>query len=199
MKNGGGITYFESALLYNPETSSSRRSRRSTKSSPMKSHNQCSETSSRWPGGILLAERRFCLMRCSKCSAKSNPEWEVWLARDFPRDPSAASEAQRKRPWKAMPAPPRIRFNSLATEAEANSAFDEITYKKSHRSSACLESFSWEEVFRDGIRKYTARTSFRNHDRGIFGMHLARPGKPVVEIAANWTEQPGFPVVKSRA
>src|SRR5207245_7398962 len=42
----------------------------------------------------------------------------------------------------------------IATEAEANSAFDDITYKKGQSFLRMLESFLGEEVFRDGIRSY---------------------------------------------
>ena len=110
----------------------------------------------------------------------------------------AASAFQKKRPWKATRAPRRIRFNKpVATEAEANSAFDEITYKKGQSFIRMLESFLGEEVFRDGIRKYIARHKFSNTTTADLWNALGEAsGKPVAEIAANWTEQPGFPIVK---
>ena len=84
----------------------------------------------------------------------------------------------------------------VATEAEANSAFDDITYKKGQSFIRMLESFLGEEVFRDGIRKYTARHKFSNTTTADLWKALAdASGKPVVEIAAGWTQQPGFPIV----
>ena len=84
----------------------------------------------------------------------------------------------------------------VATEAEANSAFDDITYKKGQSFIRMLESFLGEEVFRDGIRKYIARHQFSNTTTADLWTALAEAsGKPVVEIAAGWTQQPGFPIV----
>ena len=60
-----------------------------------------------------------------------------------------------------------------------------------------LESFLGEEVFRDGIRKYMATHKLSNTTTADLWNSLSEAsGKPVGEIAADWTEQPGFPVVK---
>jgi aminopeptidase N len=60
-----------------------------------------------------------------------------------------------------------------------------------------IESFLGEDVFRDGIRKYMAAHKFSNTATTDLWNALAEAsGKPVAEIAAAWTEQPGFPVVK---
>ena len=85
----------------------------------------------------------------------------------------------------------------IKTEAEANDAFDDITYKKGQSFLRMLESFLGEDVFRDGIRKYMARHKYSNTTTADLWNALGEAsGKPVIEIAAAWTEQPGFPVVK---
>ena len=85
----------------------------------------------------------------------------------------------------------------VATEGEANNAFDEITYKKGQSIIRMLESFLGEEVFRDGIRKYMAAHKFSNTTTADLWQALTEvSGKPVGEIAPGWTEQPGFPLVK---
>src|SRR6266436_1598524 len=85
----------------------------------------------------------------------------------------------------------------IATEAEANSAFDDITYKKGQSFLRMLESFLGEDVFRDGIRRYIAAHRYSNSTTADLWNALSEAsGKPVGEIAAGWTEQPGFPVVK---
>ena len=84
----------------------------------------------------------------------------------------------------------------VATEAEANSAFDDITYKKGQSFLRMLESFLGEETFRDGIRRYMQAHKYSNSTTADLWNALSEAsGKPVVEIAAGWTEQPGFPVV----
>src|SRR6266704_844138 len=84
----------------------------------------------------------------------------------------------------------------IATEAEANSAFDDITYKKGKSFLRMLESFLGEDVFRDGIRRYIAAHKYSNSTTADLWNALSdASGKPVGEIAAAWTEQSGFPVV----
>jgi aminopeptidase N len=85
----------------------------------------------------------------------------------------------------------------IATEAEANSAFDDITYKKGQSFLRMLESFLGENVFRDGIRRYVAAHKYSNTTTADLWNALSETSeKPIGEIAAGWTAQPGFPVVK---
>jgi len=84
----------------------------------------------------------------------------------------------------------------IETEAEANSAFDDITYKKGQSFLRMLESFLGEEGFRDGIRRYIEAHKYSNSTTADLWNALSEAsGKPVSDIAAGWTEQPGFPVV----
>src|SRR3984893_13100074 len=85
----------------------------------------------------------------------------------------------------------------VATEEEANSAFDDITYRKGQSFLRMLESFLGENVFRDGIRRYIAAHKYSNSTTADLWHALAEASRtPVGEIAASRTEQPGFPVVK---
>ncbi len=85
----------------------------------------------------------------------------------------------------------------IATEAEANSAFDDITYKKGQSFLRMLESFVGEDVFRDGIRRYIAAHEYSNSTTADLWSALSEASKkPVGEIAAGWTQQPGFPIVR---
>src|SRR6516164_2460526 len=84
----------------------------------------------------------------------------------------------------------------VATEAEANSAFDDITYKKAQSFLRMLESFLGEDIFRDGIRRYIDAHKYSNTTTADLWNALSEASnKSVGEIAAGWTEQPGFPVV----
>jgi aminopeptidase N len=98
----------------------------------------------------------------SKCTEHFNPQWEVWLARELPRDPTRrigiAKEAAMEGDARSTTHPIQQR---IATEAEANSAFDDITYKKGQSFLRMLESYLGEDVFRDGIRRYIAAHEFR--------------------------------------
>ncbi|CAA9209501.1 MAG: Putative aminopeptidase [uncultured Chthoniobacterales bacterium] len=198
MENWGGITYFESRLLYDPQRSSAE-----TKQNIYEviAH----EIAHQWFGNLvtmawwdnLWLNEGFASWMGSKCTEKFNPDWEVWLTRDVPRNPTRRTGIPKET---AMESDARSTTHPIqqpvATEAEANSAFDDITYKKGQSFIRMLESFLGEEVFRDGIRKYTARHKFSNTTTADLWNALGEAsGKPVVEIAAGWTQQPGFPIV----
>ena len=199
MENWGGITYYESVLLFDPEKSSAQ-----TKQNIYEviAH----ETAHMWFGDLvtmawwdnLWLNEGFASWMGTKCTAKFNPDWEVWLSKSTPRDPmrrggigkEGAMEGDARSTTHPIQQP-------ISTEAEANSAFDDITYRKGMSFIRMLESFLGEDVFRDGIRKYIAAHRLSNSTTADLWNALGEAsGKPVVEIAAAWTEQPGFPIVK---
>ncbi len=199
MENWGGITYFESALLYDPETSSS-----ATKKGiyAVVAH----EIAHQWFGDLvtmawwdnLWLNEGFASWMGSKCTAKFNPDWEVWLASDAPRDPTRRRGIPKET---AMEGDARSTTHpiqqEIKTEADASGAFDDITYKKGQSFLRMLESFLGEDVFRAGIRQYMAQHQYSNTTTADLWRALGdASGKPVVEIAAEWTQQPGFPLVK---
>src|SRR5436190_630572 len=198
MENWGGITYFESTLLFDPKNSSA-----DTKQNiyEVLAH----EMAHMWFGDLvtmawwdnLWLNEGFASWMGSKCTAHFNPQWEVWLARVLPRDPTRrsgiAKEAAMEGDARSTTHPIQQR---VATEAEANSAFDDITYKKGQSFLRMLESFLGEDVFRDGIRRYIAAHKYSNTTTADLWNALSdASNKSVGEIAAGWTEQPGFPVV----
>ncbi len=199
MENWGGITYYESRLLFDPEKSSAQ-----TKQDIYEviAH----ETAHMWFGDLvtmawwdnLWLNEGFASWMGTKVTARFNPDWEVWLSKTTPRDPTrrhgigkeAAMEGDARSTTHPIQQP-------IATEAEASSAFDDITYRKGQSFLRMLESFLGEDVFRDGIRRYMAAHKFSNTTTADLWNALAEAsGKPVVDIAAAWTQQPGFPIVK---
>jgi len=199
MENWGGITYYESRLLFDPEKSSAE-----TKQGIYEviAH----ETAHMWFGDLvtmawwdnLWLNEGFASWMGTKCTAKFNPQWETWLSKSTPRDPTrrhgigkeAALEGDARSTTHPIQQP-------IATEAEANGSFDDITYRKGLAFIRMLESFLGEDVFREGLRKYMAAHKFSNSTTADLWNALAEAsGKPVAEIAAAWTQQPGFPIVK---
>ena len=198
MENWGGITYYESALLFDPKNSSTE-----TKQNIYEviAH----EVAHMWFGDLvtmawwdnLWLNEGFASWMGTKCTAHFNPQWEVWLRRNLPRDPTRRIGIAKEQ---AMEGDARSTTHAIqqhiATEAEANSAFDDITYKKGLSFLRMLESFLGEDVFRDGIRGYIAAHEYSNTTTADLWNALSDASKkPVGDIAAGWTEQPGFPVV----
>jgi aminopeptidase N len=198
MENWGGITYYESALLFDPKKSSAATRQRIYE---VIAH----ETAHQWFGDLvtmawwdnLWLNEGFASWMGSKCTAHFNLDWEVWLARNVQRDPARRSGIAKE---VAMEGDARSTTHPIqqpiASEAEANSAFDDITYRKGESFLRMLESFLGEDVFRDGIRRYIAAHKYSNSTTADLWKALGEAsGKPVEQIAAAWTEQPGFPIV----
>ena len=202
MENWGGITYYESRLLFDPGNSSV-----DTKQGIYEviAH----ETAHMWFGDLvtmawwdnLWLNEGFASWMGTKCTAKFNPDWEVWLSKNVPRDPTRRDGIGKE---SAMEGDARSTTHPIqqpiANEAEASSAFDDITYRKGMSFITMLENFLGEDVFRDGIRKYIAAHKLSNTTTADLWNSLSEAsGKPVGDIAAAWTQQPGFPVVKVTA
>jgi aminopeptidase N len=199
MENWGGITYYESALLFDPKKSSAATRQRIYE---VIAH----ETAHQWFGDLvtmawwdnLWLNEGFASWMGSKCSAHFNPDWEIWLAKNIQRDPSRRSGIAKE---VAMEGDARSTTHAIqqpvANESDANGAFDDITYRKGQSFLRMLESFLGEDAFRDGIRRYIAAHKCSNSTTADLWSALSEAsGKPVGEIAAAWTEQPGFPIVK---
>src|SRR5438132_1260536 len=198
MENWGGITYYESALLFDPKKSSAATRQRIYE---LIAH----ETAHQWFGDLvtmawwdnLWLNEGFASWMGSKCTAHFNPDWEVWLARNIQRDPTRRTGIAKE---VAMEGDARSTTHAIqqpvANESDANSAFDDITYRKGQSFLRMLESFLREDVFRDGVRRYIAAHQYSNSTTAdLWNALSGASGKPVSEIAAAWTEQPGFPVV----
>ncbi len=199
MENWGGITYFESALLFDPEKSSAATRQRIFE---VIAH----ETAHQWFGDLvtmawwdnLWLNEGFASWMGTKCTAHFNPQWEVWLQKNIPRDPTRrtgiSKELEMEGDARSTTHPIQ---QPVANEAEANSAFDDITYRKGQAFLLMLESFLGEDTFRDGIRRYIAAHKYSNTTTAdLWDALAAASGKPVADIATGWTQQPGFPLVK---
>jgi aminopeptidase N len=201
MENWGGITYFESVLLFDPERSSDQ-----TKQDifAVIAH----EMAHMWFGDLvtmawwdnLWLNEGFASWMGTKCTARFNPQWEVWLRNNQPRNPTRRGGIAKEQ---AMEGDARSTTHPIqqpiANEAEANSAFDDIAYQKGQCFIRMLESFLGKEVFRDGIRRYIGAHKLSNSTTADLWNALAEAsGKPIGEIAAGWTERPGFPIIKVR-
>ncbi|MEO6873017.1 MAG: M1 family metallopeptidase [Chthoniobacterales bacterium] len=198
MENWGGITYYESVLLFDPQTSTI-----TTKQNVFAviAH----EMAHQWFGDLvtmawwdnLWLNEGFASWMGTKCTEHFNPDWNAWLRRSTSRNPARRVGFPKDT---AMQADARSTTHpvqqSVKTEAEAGSAFDEITYQKGESIIRMLESFLGPDVFRDGIRKYIAAHKYSNTTTvDLWDALTDVSGKPVGEIAPPWTEQPGFPVV----
>ncbi|MBA3833899.1 MAG: M1 family metallopeptidase [Chthoniobacterales bacterium] len=192
MENWGGITFYESALLFDPAKSSER-----TKETifEVTAH----EMAHQWFGDLvtmawwdnLWLNEGFASWMGTKCSDHFNPQWQVWLR--------ASAEKQSAMTTDALSSTHPIQ-QPVKTEIEAGSAFDEITYQKGQSFLRMLESYLGEDGFRAGIRGYMQAHKFSNSTTADLWNALGEASKKTVgALAASWTEQPGLPLVSLSA
>lgn len=82
---------------------------------------------------------------------------------------------------------------------EIGEIFDEVSYSKGASIIRMLASYLGEKDFRDGLRYYLKKHSYKNTET----IHLWQAfekvtKKPVAKIMRNWTSKPGYPVVKTQ-
>jgi len=189
MENWGGITYNEDLLLFDPRASSDLAKQRIFE---VMAH----EIAHQWFGDLVTMawwdniwlNEGFASWMQKKATDHFNPDWKVWV--------HANNEKQRAMAFDARKTSHPIQ-QPITDEAQANSAFDEITYQKGQSFIRMLENYLGEETFRSGIRTYLARHKYSNTTTADLWEALeTAAGKPVKDVAASWTEQPGFPVIK---
>ncbi len=192
MENWGGITFYESALLFDPAKSSER-----TKEGifEITAH----EMAHQWFGDLvtmawwdnLWLNEGFASWMGTKCSDHFNPQWQVWLRANAEKQSAMATDSLSSTHPIQQP---------VKTENEADSAFDEITYEKGQSFLRMLESYLGEDGFRAGIRAYMQAHKFSNSTTADLWNALGEASKkPVGALAASWTEQPGPPLVSLSA
>ena len=87
-------------------------------------------------------------------------------------------------------------YKPVATAAEAEELFDNITYTKGCAVLRMLESYLGPAPFQAGIQAYMRHFGERNATGADLWAHLAAPSDaPVAEIMQAWITQSGFPVL----
>jgi len=189
MENWGGIVYREDALLFDPK-----------KSAPSTQEGVfgvvAHEIAHQWFGNLvtmawwdnLWLNEGFASWMGTKATDHLNPDWQLWLRANQARDHAMQLDARRVTHKIQQP---------IANESEANDAFDEITYQKGQSFLRMLENYLGEESFRAGIQSYLRRHRFSSTTTADLWDALETVSrKPVSTLAAAWTEQPGFPLIK---
>ena len=188
MENWGLIIYNDTALLYDPATSSQATKERVFE---IVAH----ELAHQWFGNLvtmawwdnLWLNEGFASWMGTKATDRFNPEWKMWLRAQSDKEYAMILDARATTHPIQQP---------ITDEAQASDAFDEITYLKGQSFLRMLESWLGEQPFRDGIRAYMKKHAYSSTTTADLWNALGESSKkPVREMAAGWTEQPGFPLV----
>jgi len=188
MENWGGITFFESRLLFDPASDSDAH-RRDIFS--VLAH----EMAHQWFGDLvtmgwwdnLWLNEGFASWMQEKAAEHFHPQWRSWLNGYGQKQVAMALDARRT----SHPIQQKV-----ADESEAMLAFDGITYSKGQAFIRMLEAYLGENPFRDGIRAYMAAHATSNTTTADLWQALEQAtGKPVAAIASSFTERAGVPLV----
>src|SRR5438874_497980 len=188
MENWGGITYYESKLLFDPKSSSAE-----TKQDiyEVLAH----EMAHQWFGDLvtmgwwdnLWLNEGFASWMATKASEQFYPQWQSWLNGYGQKQFAMALDARRTSHPIQQP---------VANESEAMIAFDAITYNKGQALIRMIENYLGEAAFRDGIRNYMAKHAYGNTTTADLWRALEGVAhKPVTDIASSFTEQDGVPLI----
>src|SRR5947209_7044788 len=189
MENWGGITYYESALLFDPKNSSAE-----TKQNiyEVLAH----EMAHQWFGDLvtmawwdnLWLNEGFASWMQMKAAERFHPEWHAWLNSNDVKQWAMSEDARRTTHPIQQP---------IANESEAMAVFDTITYNKGQAFIRMLENYLGEDAFRAGIRQYMRAHALSNTTTADLWAALeAASGKPVAVLAAAHTEQPGVALIR---
>ena len=189
MENWGAIFYFENELLFDPK--------RATESGKQRIYTVVAhEMAHQWFGDLvtmawwddLWLNEGFASWMEGKSSGVLVPAWKSEAA-------AVSSEREGAMGIDATAATHPI-IRKVATVEQIGEAFDGITYSKGQAVIGMLESTLGPDVFRKGIRSYMAKYNYGNTVTEQLWTELAAAaGKPVAEIAHDFTLQGGVPLV----
>ena len=189
MENWGAIFYFENELLFDPKrTTESGRQRIYTVVAHEMAHQWFGDlVTMAWWDDLWLNEG-FASGMESKSAGDLNPTWKAEAqAVAFAREGAMGIDA-------TAATHPIIR--PVQTVEQIGEAFDGITYAKGEAVIGMLESTLGPDVFRKGIRSYMAKYKYGNTvTEQLWAELSAAAGKPVAEIAHDFTLQGGVPLV----
>jgi len=189
MENWGGITFIDNALLLDP-ASSSEGTRQTI--FEIVAH----EMAHQWSGDLVTMawwndvwlNEGFASWMAAKASDALNPDWLVWLRQHASKELAMSADARST----AHPIQMQI-----ADESQVITAFDSISYQKGEAILRMLEVYLGEDAFRDGMRRYMKAHAYSSATTAdLWAALQAASGKPVADIAAGFTEQPGFPLIR---
>ncbi|MGO9592640.1 MAG: M1 family metallopeptidase [Steroidobacteraceae bacterium] len=188
MENWGAITYNDQVLLITPaSTIGDRQQVFSIQAHEMAHQWNGDLVTMGWWDDIWLNES-FASWRAAKETELRNPSWKWWESEDSSKE-------------QAMRADARVSSHAIqqhvTDELQVDNAFDpEITYNKGQAVLRMFEAYLGPDTFRDGIRSYIKAHAFSNATTvDLWNALSAASRQNIGEIAADWTEQAGFPLV----
>ena len=192
MENWGAIFYFEYALLLDPKISSQGdRQQVFTTIAHEMAHQWFGDlVTMAWWDDLWLNEG-FASWMESRATEHFHPEWHTELGTLAGRNSAMNQDA-------LVTTHPVIQH--VETVDQASQAFDAITYQKGEAVLRMLEGYTGAAGWRDGVRAYMKRYAHQNTVTDDLWREIeAASGKPITQIAHEFTRQPGVPLIRASA
>jgi len=189
MENWGAIYTFEYALVLDPKISTLRdRQNVFDTAAHEMAHQWFGDlVTMRWWDDLWLNEG-FASWMASRTTAKLHPEWHTDI------DAVGAREGAMSRDAVATTHPV---VQHVETVEQASQAFDSITYAKGEAVIRMLEGYVGADTWRTGVRNYIKAHAYGNTvSDDLWREMQAAAGKPITQIAHDFTLQPGIPLIK---
>jgi len=193
MENWGGITYRETALLFDPENSAAASRQRIAE---VVAH----EMAHMWFGDLVTMEwwddlwlnESFASWVGDKAVGQIFPEWNMWTQ-------FVAHDTQAGLGLDGLRNSHPIGVD-VENPAEISEIFDAISYSKGGSVLRMLEAFLGEETFRNGLHAYLFAHQYANARKDDLWTALEEAsGQPVTKVMAAWVNQTGYPVLETKA
>jgi aminopeptidase N len=189
MENWGAIFTFEHTLLLDPSIS--------TQSDKQRVYSVAAhEIAHQWFGDLvtmswwddLWLNEGFATWMAGRTTAKLHPEWNTRLGTIEGRERAMSRDA-------VASTHPVVQH--VETVEQASQAFDAITYQKGGAVIRMLEGFVGAEAWREGVRNYMKAHAYGNTvSDDLWRQVQAAAGKPILDIAHDFTLQPGVPLIR---
>ncbi|KRE89675.1 aminopeptidase [Frateuria sp. Soil773] len=190
MENWGAIYTFEYALLLDPSISTQRdRENVFGVAAHEMAHQWFGDlVTMRWWDDLWLNEG-FASWMAARTTEKLHPEWNTSL------DAVGTREGAMSRDAVATTHPV---VQHVETVEQASQAFDAITYSKGEAVINMLEAYVGPDAWRQGVRNYIKAHAYGNtvSDDLWKAMDGVAGGKPITQVAHDFTLQPGVPLIK---
>jgi len=193
MENWGLITYRESLLLVDPKNSSAQTQQRIA---IIVAH----EVAHQWFGNLVTMDwwtylwlnEGYANFSEYLCVDHIFPEMKIWnLFLTYSFSPALELDSlENTHPVEV----------EVFSSADVDEIFDEISYDKGASVIRMLHRYLGDAAFRKGMNAYLCKHQYGNTTSEDLWAALAESsGKPVQEVMAAWTRQPGYPVVSVEA
>lgn len=189
MENWGAIYTFEYALLLDPSISTQSDRQRVFS---IAAH----EIAHQWFGNLVTMQwwddlwlnEGFATWMAARTTQKLHPEWNTAMKIVGQREEAMALDA-------GAGTHPVVQH--VETVEQASQAFDSITYSKGGAVISMLENYVGADAWREGVRSYMKKHAYGNTASDDLWREVqAAAGRPVLDIAHDFTLQPGVPLIR---